>query len=403
MKKKADEGLKYIQKLGIRAERSYENVVNNLIKACGENEAKAYLDRIMDAQKTVISDLYAGKNSDFEKCMIFTGGYDADVVRKTCNWIDANKQYFGKNILEIGCDCGFVTCFVAMACPEASIVAIDREPDGLKIADQLAKKLGITNIEFRHCDSEDMAEAAFDTVLSVRTIQENREDLPMKAVFQPLDVQMTKYYLDVLKGYAENVAHLTVEGGRIISIERCVMDPLYLAWLKDMKAAGCGMQADSFEVIKCEELGHPCQMQAITFVKGTDCEDDAIDALWHKDYRMEMPVPGNKPGDLIAYQGWEAEAVLNRYAGELVNGFYVTTGDGMVAAKYAIYRCKDNEDVIFSYSGTGTAISMAAMDKQFLEVNETSLMGAGKDLRSKGFIIKHLVQMDGYEAAGALL
>ncbi len=403
MKKKIDAGLKYIQQLGIRAERSYENVVKNLERSFGEKEAKAYLDRIMDAQKTVISDLYACKNSDFDKCMIFTGGYDADVIRKVCNWIDANRSCFGENILEIGCDCGFVTCFMAMMLPNASIVAIDREPDGLKIAEKIAQKLEIKNIEFRHCDSEDMPEGTFDTVLSVRTIQENREDLPMNAVFQPLDIQLSHYYLEILKGYAQNLSRLTAEGGHVVSIERCVMDPLYLAWLKDMKEAGCGMQADSFETIRCEELGHPCMMQAAVFVKGADCADEMIDAIWHKDYRMEMPVPGKNPGDLIAYQGWEAEAVMNRYAGELINGFYVTTGDGMVAAKYAIYRCKGNDDVILSYSGTGSEISMAAMDKQFLEVNETSLMSAGKQLRTRGFIIKHLVQMDGYEAAGSLL
>ncbi len=403
MKKNIDAGLKYIQQIGIRAERSYDNIVNNLIRAFGEKEAKAYLDRIIDAQKTVISDLYAGKNSDFEKSMIFTGGYDADVIRKICNWVDGNKQYFGKNILEIGCDCGFVTCFIALTFPESKIIAIDREPDGLKIAERIAEKLEIKNIEFKNCDSEDLPDTTFDTVLSVRTIQENREDLPMNAIFQLMDVQMSRYYLDVLKGYAQNISRLTAEGGRVISIERCAMDPLYLAWLKDLKAADCAVQTDSFSCIACEELGHPCQMQAVTFLKGGNCTDEEIDSLWHKDYRMKIPAPGKNPGDLIAYQGWEAEAVLNRYAGELINGFYVTTGDGMVAAKYAIYRCKDNDDVILSYSGTGSEISMAAMDKQFLEANETSLMSAGKQLRTRGFIIKHLVQMDGYEAAGALL
>ncbi len=88
-------------------------------------------------------EFYDFKNSDPEISRALSEAYDGDIIRKACNYISSHKDYFGETILEVGCDCGIISCFLAKSFPDAEIVSIDRCAAAIKIAKDFAKKQGL--------------------------------------------------------------------------------------------------------------------------------------------------------------------------------------------------------------------------------------------------------------------
>ena len=88
-------------------------------------------------------------------------GYDIDIIRKACNYIAENKEYFGKTILEVGCDAGYMTGFLAKTFPDAKIVSIDRSESAMNIAKANLEILDVHNVELKHCALKDVKEFNF--------------------------------------------------------------------------------------------------------------------------------------------------------------------------------------------------------------------------------------------------
>ena len=57
-----------------------------------------------------------------------------------------------KRILDIGCNIGITTCFLATRHPEATIIGIDCSGEAIACAKKLAAKLNLTNVEFIEAD-----------------------------------------------------------------------------------------------------------------------------------------------------------------------------------------------------------------------------------------------------------
>lgn len=57
-----------------------------------------------------------------------------------------------RRVLDLGCDCGFLTCFYARHFPEAEVVGVDASDAGLAAARQLAAALRLENVAFQKVD-----------------------------------------------------------------------------------------------------------------------------------------------------------------------------------------------------------------------------------------------------------
>ncbi|OCL06140.1 putative ubiE/COQ5 methyltransferase [Glonium stellatum] len=69
------------------------------------------------------------------------------------------------HILDVGCGTGFLTLSLARLVPQGRIIGIDIHEPALVQARHLAAQHNITNVEFRHCDAQDLttfADGAFD-------------------------------------------------------------------------------------------------------------------------------------------------------------------------------------------------------------------------------------------------
>lgn len=89
MKKQSDVGLKHIQNLGIKTARDIDSVVKRMAEIIGNrNTAISLIESFYKSSDSCSSEIdYEKKNSNYEIAMAFSGSYDADIIRKACNWI----------------------------------------------------------------------------------------------------------------------------------------------------------------------------------------------------------------------------------------------------------------------------------------------------------------------------
>lgn len=178
-----DPGLEYMQQLGIKALRSTNVIFNDLDRMFGREKSRkisAMIDKRAEREnytdehdwKEADRQFYDLKNEDYALSLYLTGAFDGDIIRRACNWIIDHKDFFGKTILEIGCDIGLISCFLAKTFPSSTITAIDRCKNGVNIGQKLAEKFGLSNIKFICADANELTEK-YDTVFSMRVMHEN--------------------------------------------------------------------------------------------------------------------------------------------------------------------------------------------------------------------------------------
>ncbi|ETJ33131.1 hypothetical protein Q604_UNBC12421G0001, partial [human gut metagenome] len=65
-----------------------------------------------------------------------------------------DKNLDGKKVLDLGCDNGITTCFVANLYPNSEIIGVDKCKKGIKCAEEIAQKLGVKNVKFEAVDAK---------------------------------------------------------------------------------------------------------------------------------------------------------------------------------------------------------------------------------------------------------
>ena len=294
-----DEGSQYLKKLGLKGAKSGHGIWTNFVRKFGRDQAEDFLDRIRFYQDhNDIKGLYEFKNSDYEKGLFYTGLIDADIIRKACNWLADNKRYFGKTILEIGCDVGIISCYLGALFPQAEITSIDRGENSIRVAEKLAGTLGIKNVRFLHSDLNQLSNNKYDTVFSMRTIHENS-----KASINELSglTRMSQGMRKGIDSYINRISSFVAEGGNIITIERCEIDPFFLAYLYSFNDHGFVCNNESHETLICDEAGINSQFQIAVLQAGKWTEQEVYD-FWGSSF-------GAKTSSGIVY-GWEADYIL---------------------------------------------------------------------------------------------
>ena len=256
--KRIDAGLEYLKLLGIKPTNSFNKAIANYGTIAGKENQKALEDLIFsryghsDNGVEWHRKLYNIKNINFKSGISFTGDSDGDYLRTVCNWIRDNKNLFGKRILEVGCDCGILTCFLAKEFPDSQIVAIDHFPEGLEIGRQIATNLGLQNIEFQ-CEDVVDCEKKYDTVFSSRTMHENHETKQIEdsryLFFRPLSRVCCLTLIDYAKALVDRLDN----NGVLVSIERCSLDPVFIGWMNALNNSGIVLNLDYYTEMICKE------------------------------------------------------------------------------------------------------------------------------------------------------
>ena len=352
-----DPGLQYFQEIHFNRIRGKHGLKDRWVTTFGKAKAERLLFQREKIQAGT-PEFYEFKNSDPEISKSFSEAYDGEIIRKACNYIDSKKEYFGKTILEVGCESGYMTGFLAKTFPDSKIVSIDRSKNAVDIASHKIESLGITNVELRVASLEDVT-GTFDTVFCMRTIQENLNyDIgPYRG--DPVAAQISGY-VDLTEEYTRFlVSHLNVNGNLII-FERISHDPLMCGWMMRLCISNCGPMLETYSEINCEEAGDLSIFQAFVCHNGfTDDPQSMID-FWKKDISIE---PSRK-GILT---NWSALIYLANNAGKLIRGVHILNSEGRPVGRFAAFYDKDDDSIIYFLQGVGDDIHLASIEKKMKE------------------------------------
>lgn len=389
MKRKDDAGLAYLKKINVSSVRSAHQIYNDLVRICGKERTREYLDTLRELENNGDRQaFYEYKNAEPDIALIYTGEYDADILRKTCNYIAEHIECFGTKILDVGCDCGLMSCFLAYTFPESEVFAIDRGGNGLEIGKQIAEKLGLSNISFQKALLSDLDKDAYDTVFSMRLLQENRMDDDRDPVLWPLMRQAEEYYLPVVSDWAVKLSEPLKDGGTLVCVDRCERDPLFLGWWMALDSAGLRLIEDSCHELECTEVGEETRLLAFAAYKGLEIESYGIEKLY-KIWKGEFLQRTQEH-----YQGWEAEAMLKEFSNEMICGYLLKDRNGTPVGKYAVLTIRENSDSLMRYHASRTErhidIVPLTQQKQITDSLEMFIINQEK----LGFEVKKISAME---------
>ena len=345
-------GDRYLRSLGLRPAQDSDALAAQLRQAVGDAQAEAALDALyrrqqqqasgtLDRQETAT--FYDLKNQHPQASLILSAAHDWDLLCQTCQWVTQHPDAFGDTILDVGCDCGLLSCFLAQTFPHARITSIDRSANGIHAAQQLAERLGLTNITFLHADLETLPPMAFDTVFSSRTVQENYDPLLENARFLPLTHQ-GRICAQVFHRYTGLLCRFLKPGGTLVTVERMERDRVFLGYCLALHSQGLDLVPESHQELHCQEGDHTTTLQAFCGVKEgrttpTDAEDFFIatfqDALTWQPRHLDV----------------EGELILELCAQELIRGHFLHNPQGARVGKLAIYTSKFDPEELFYYQG----------------------------------------------------
>ena len=254
------------------------------------------------------SHFYELKNRSLDGSVYVSAAFDGGVFRHIGNLTIDNAELFGSRVLDLCCDCGIVTCFMAKQFPDKSFVGIDINEAAIENAKELAVRLGVTNAEFVCADVFELdLGKKFDCVTSFRSLLDACEMTTQGLNFVGYRPEREESYKNAFMGFAKTVANHLAENGTLISVERYTAEYGWLGWLEAL--AECGMK---FDIEKCTQM-------------------QAQDISSTKDYSVTF-----------AGFGYDGEA-LDAFNGVLARKFKSGTGYDGGMAEFALYYDSEGE------------------------------------------------------------
>ena len=281
MKKKKDAALEYMLQLGITPAKSASGA-REQIRHVMDVDALTRLLESDEADRDPGA-FYRFKNRTLDAGLTFSGAFSGEILRKMCAEADAHPECFipkaeisetgGPKILEVGCDCGILSCFLAKRFPEAEVLGLDRCSESIAAAKELAERLKLTNVRFIAGTPGDLTAQSevpgnlhpgFDTVVSLRTIHENCVVADEESLSpEEYERACTK----ALKGYANALAGLLVPGGCLFTAERSDPEELIRAWQAAISEAGLTADPERRKDLACSEAGVPSPLALLVAKK----------------------------------------------------------------------------------------------------------------------------------------
>lgn len=344
MKKEIDPGLQYLKDIGFKRIRGKYGLYDRWVELYGK-EKTMELFNIREKLGDGTLEFYEFKNSDPVLSQSISEAYDSEIIRSACNYIVENKDYFGKTILEVGCESGYMTGFLAKTFPDSKIISIDRSTAAASITKQRLKSMNISNVDVINC-SLDEIEEKFDTVFCMRTIQENIDH--SKA---PFEGEMFMYqcckYSELCENYTDLLISHIKDDGNLVVFERVNHDPLMCGWLLQLNNCNFGISYETYKEFKCEEAGDLSTFQAFICQKGNHGETQEIFDLWSESVGVD-------PTGKKELKGWDALVYLNDNAGELIRGIRVFDGDeSKQNGRFAIFADCDDKNLLYYLNAPG--------------------------------------------------
>ena len=358
MKIRKDPGLEYVQSLNLRPAKNKREFMEYLVRTIGSEQSTAIFEELDRRASGVMNEeyFYTLKNSDLKTSMAFSGSLDGDIIRRACNWIADHKDLFGKTILDVGCDCGIMSCFLAKTFPDSKILSIDVADAALDNARELAEKLGLENITFEKKDVRKLLLGdKYDTVFSMRTLIGNLTISGQEDTTWELE-EAGRYFARSSRDFARALEQAVAANGTLISIEKIDKNGFLLGWLQAIENTGLRFDVDAHEEIPVKELALNSVMQAIAARR----DGEPVKAI---DFFVDM-YSTLTAFDRANYEDWMAKTAVYLKAGSLIRGIKTIDDEKGVHTKTALYSYKDDASLLMLAQYIGEIFQVSLFERE---------------------------------------
>lgn len=342
----------YLNQLKLKPSKNFRQFWNDLEYQHGRR-AIAPLKEAMSQRNpgATTNDIYVLKNQNLKLSLDFAK-YSADLYRRFFDWLVARPHPQAGRLLDVGCDNGIVTCFIASLFPESEVVGVDIEPQAVACAEELANRLGLTNVRFFQSDVRQLDTLldarSFDRILSVRSFHEM-----LGEVSEPPRHWSTQELL----GRSVEAGHLHLlrmmrnllrdEAAELITFERLPWLASAAMWADELKQAGLFVDWAQAEFIAFQEVGENQEMPV--FVCRTTPSDSAI---LEGVYRL---YGAGSAAALMAgaeYEDAEAEALFYRIESkQFLSGIQIDFPED-TQMRYELWQT-ESSPVLYQYTNVG--------------------------------------------------
>lgn len=309
----------YMKELGLRYFKGANEFVTHLALKTDKQYATEVAELLNSRAQGLNSNnqiFYEVKNKSLTGSLCVSAAFDSGLFRHLGNMIIDEKDVFKGTVLDIGCDCGVVSCFIAQQYPDCKVVGVDINELAINNARELAQKLGLTNIEFVNADIyEYEAEEKADVATSFRGLLDICQQQTKGVSVIGERAVREAAYKDAFSPLANAISKNTKDDAKFISVERYTAMYGWLGWLEALCDAGIYGIGDKCDRMVAQDISAP------------------------RDYSVTFATKAEESNPLDVY-----DAVLSRR-------FKSGAGCDGADAEYALYKDSEKIDFIDIYKG----------------------------------------------------
>lgn len=316
-------GYDFIKQLGYREIVSDDDRRRFFVEKLGTVNSEKAWKLLQDRRKFDNRYFYSQKNKTLKNALAITLGVEGWAIAEICNWIAQNGDSFNGEVLDIGCDCGIIACFIAKRFPSVNVTGIDICESSIRTATELATQLGLSNVRFEKCDLKSNVDE-YDVVFSGRTLMENIT-FPEEN-FLLGNIGMAERCRDSFSPYAAMLSKHVKPTGCLISVERLSFNPGLLGWFMALNDQDMALKID-----RCKMIEAQSDFMATISQKGSSLAFEPLYKLY------ALCIEKHLEYDSAIYRSWDATYLLEKNTEKLVDGYYGYDRNDKRFLKFAIY------------------------------------------------------------------
>lgn len=233
---------RYMEKVGLKYIKDAKSLLAGLIMRVDKKYAEDVARELNSRAEGLPADntsFYELKNRNLDGSIYLSAAFDGGVFRHIGNIVIDCAENLKGNVLDLCCDCGIVTCFMAENNPDTKFIGVDINETAVENAKKLAKRLELTNVEFI-CKDVYVLDLGgkFDAVTSFRSLLDVAEKQTKGLNYIGLRDEREETYKEAFTPFAAVIAkHLKPEGF-VLSVERYTAEYGWLGWMKALAEQG---------------------------------------------------------------------------------------------------------------------------------------------------------------------
>lgn len=351
----------YMQKIGLK----YIKNSNEFIAGLAYRTDKNYATKVateLNARGTGHSSgnavFYKMKNESLDASIYISAAFDGGLFRHLGNLIVDNPEMFSGRTIDMGCDCGIVTCFIAQMYPDCKITGVDINESAIENAKRLAKRLELTNVEFVCADVyEYKAEEKADTVCSFRGLLDICFAKTTSLPFFGERAKRENMYCEAFSDFAKAVGDNLKDNGNVLSVERYTADYGWLGWMLALQQQGIYTVSDKCMEMRASDISS-VKDYSVTFAqksKGAEAVDTLNSVLsisfksgtGYDGYMAEFALYYDADGEIEFYDVFDGEKIIHQFAcAKSKNGkyMYYDANSNKKKIKYINEKKKESAD-----------------------------------------------------------